>query len=90
MKICIDGHRFDTKRATHHWDLSWHDERSNEHTGDLYRSAKGTWYVYTPSQWGNRHSWEIITPEDALDQYSRYLTNEEKTEIAEVAGLDWE
>jgi hypothetical protein len=35
MKICTDNHRFDTSRASHHWVLSWLDERSNHHQGDL-------------------------------------------------------
>lgn len=89
MKVTIDGHHFDTEKASGHWQL-YNFDGNNQHTGDLYRSSKGTWYVWTPSQWANQHSWMLIEPSDALDQYDKYLNDDEKTEIAELAGLDWE
>lgn len=90
MKVTIGGHRFDTSKASHHWGLDRIDDNSNRHTGDLYHSSKGTWYVWTPSQWANQHAWMLIEPADALTEYDQYLTDEEKAEIAELAGLDWE
>ena len=89
MKITIEGQRLDTKKASHHWDLYYFDG-SNQHTGKVYLSSKGTWYVYTPSQWSNQHSWCLMDPPAILSEYDRYLEDEEKTEIAELAGLDWE
>lgn len=90
MKVTIDGHHFDTQKASHYWDLEYFDQSSNRHTGTLYRSSKGIWYVYTPSQWTNQHSWQLIEPVEALTDYDKYLEDKEKTEIAELAGLDWE
>jgi len=90
MKITIDGKRFDTDKATRSWDLYKLDSNSNQHTGRVCRSSAGAWYVYTPSQWSNRHSWILSTPEEILDHYDGYLKEEEKEEIAELGGLDWE
>lgn len=89
MKLVIDGIRLDTDKASHHWDL-WYNDGSNSFTGDVYRSSKGTWYMYTPSQWANRHSWVLMTPEEILSAYPEYLSDGTKAEIAELAGLGWE
>jgi hypothetical protein len=90
MKITIDGKRFDTDKCSHSWTLERFDANSNRHTGKVYRSSAGKWYVYTPSQWSNQHSWVLSTPEDILDHYDSYLDDNEKAEIAELGGLDWE
>jgi hypothetical protein len=89
-KICINGHRFDTAKVSHHWGLERQDDRYNNHTGDVYRSSKGVWYVETPSQWANMHSWVIMTPDEILNEYADYLTDYDKEEITKVAGLDWD
>ncbi len=88
--ICIEGHRFDTTKAKAHYELRWVDDRSNVHKGELYLSKKGTWYVYTPSQWSNMHHWEITSAEEALEAYDQYLEDEEKKEIIELAKLETE
>lgn len=89
MKITIENHRLDTDTATT-WDLSCYDDRSNQLSGELHCSPGGIWYVYTPSQWANGHSWEIVTPEEALAQYDDFLTSDQKEEIAAKAGLMWD
>ena len=88
-KITIDDHRFDTAKAQATFDLDYWDG-SNRHTGMLYLSSTGIWYIYTPSQWSNRHSWEIIDPTNALERYDQFLTEKDKTKIAQLAKLDWE
>jgi hypothetical protein len=88
-KVCIDGHRFDTNKAKHHWELCRFDGH-NHHTGDLYVSSKGQWYVETPDQWPTRRRWELTTPNAVLSAYQIYLTEAEITEIAELAKLEWE
>ncbi len=90
MKICIEGHRFDTDKAKTHIELEMIDDRSNRHTGDAYMSTKGQWYVYTPSQWGNMHHWTLSSAAEILDNYDAYLSDTEKEEIAELAKLEWE
>ncbi len=90
MKISINGHHFDTDKASHHWDLDWFDQNSNRHTGDVYRSSKGQWYVYTPSQWSNMHYWELMSVSEILSNYDEYLEDDEKAEIAELGGVEWE
>lgn len=89
MRITIDGHHLDTEKASHHWELDYWDDH-NRHTGDVYRSSKGTWYVYTPSQWANQHAWRIMTPANILNDYDQYLTEDEKDEIADLATVEWE
>ena len=88
-KVVIEGHRFDTKKAKIRFDLQYFDG-NNSHTGKLYCSSTGVWYVYTPSQWSNQHAWEVIDPTEALERYDRYLTDEHKEKIAALAGLEWE
>lgn len=89
-KITIDGVRLDTKKATHSWELYWLDRQSNQHTGEVFVSSTNQWYVYTPSQWANQHRWELSTPEQVLSDYDRYLTDAQKTAIAEVGGLSFD
>ena len=86
---CIDGHRFDTDKAQRHWTM-WHFNGHNILTGDLYLSSKGTWYIYTPSQWSNGHRWEVVDPADVLERYGDYFDGEEKTEIMGLANLETE
>jgi hypothetical protein len=89
MKISIDGQHFDTAKASQHWELYYWDG-SNGHSGSVYRSSRGTWYVNTPSQWSNRRAWMVMLPEHILSEFDRYLTQEDKEDIATVAGIDWE
>jgi hypothetical protein len=89
MKLTIDGHRFDTTKATLHIPL-WYCDGVRAITGDVYRSSNGLWYVETPSQWSNYRSWRIMDPAEILDEYDRYLKDEDKEQIANAAGLDWE
>lgn len=88
MKITIDGVRLDVEKATK-FSLSRHDG-SNNSTGSAYRSPKGRWYVYTPSQWANGHAWELSTAADVLGDYDGYLVESDKEEIARLGGLEWE
>ena len=90
MKVTIDGVRLDTAKNTHHWELFWLDESSNQHTGHVYVSSEGQWYVYTPSQWSNMHNWELSSAVEVLNQYDRYLTEEQKTSIADVSELTFD
>jgi hypothetical protein len=89
MIIAIDGKRFDTSKAQDHWHLH-HFDGSNTHTGDLYLSSQGTWYIETPSQWANGRRWELIDPADVIERYSDYFTQEEIAEIIKLADLDTE
>ena len=84
----IDGIRINTETAKHAYELSWMDERSNEHSGDLYYlPSRKICIVYTPSQWANQHSWCSMTLEEALEQYDDYLDEDEKLELMELGGL---
>ena len=87
--IVIDGKRLDTDKARRTWDLSYHDGH-NRHTGALYLSSRGTWYVETPSQWANGHRWELIDPAEAIERYPDSLSDEERAEILALAKLDTE
>lgn len=87
MIIGINGHRFDTNKAHRHWQMACCDNHGNHHTGDLYLSSKGTWYVWTPSQWANRHRWELIDPQDVIELYRQYFSQDEIAEILTLAGL---
>jgi predicted heme/steroid binding protein len=87
--VAIDGHRFETEKAKKSWELS-HFDGHNRHTGRLYLSSRGTWYVSTPSQWSNGHRWELIDPATAIERYSEHLEQGEVAEILELAKLDTE
>lgn len=89
MIIAIDGRRFDTAKARKHYRLDHHDGR-NRHTGDLYLSTRGTWYVETPSQWSNGHRWELVDPAVVVERYQDYLTQDEIVEILTLAKLETE
>jgi len=82
MKLCLDGVRLDTTKATHHWALRLDDSR-----GDIYLSRQGHWYVCSPTPWANLHRWMILGPEEIIDRYAAYLSDAQKTAIAEVGGL---
>ena len=84
----IGGKRLDTSKARK-WSLDYHDGR-NMHYGDLYLSSGGTWYVYTPAEWSKGHRWELIDPADAIEQYGEGLTDANKVEILDAAGLNTE
>ena len=88
-KLTIESVHLATDLAVKSWPMYWHDG-SNVHTGKVYLSSAGTWYVWTPSQWGNGHWWELSEPGEILNQWDRYLTTERKAEIAEEAGISWE
>jgi hypothetical protein len=90
MKVTILGERFDTDKAQRHWELLWVDERDNRHEGDVYQSSQGRWYVHAPDQGGHRQRWLLMEPAAILGEYDRYLTQEAKATIADVAGLEWE
>ena len=87
--IIIEGKRLDTAKARKRWSLNYHDG-SNMHYGDLYLSSKGTWYVYTPSQWGNGHRWELCDPAEAIEQYGQGLDDDERAEILALAEIETE
>lgn len=89
MRISIDGHHFDTKRAAHHWVLS-RAEDGNLIEGDLYLSHSGIFYCLSPSQWANGHGWTILTAGEALDMYDSFLADSAKTEISEIVGIHWD
>ena len=94
-KISIDGHLFDTDKAKASWLLHMVDGQSNVHSGKLYLSSKGTWYVYTPSQWGNCHSWMVLGElkdgaRAALEEYSDYLGQDNINEIASLFDVEFE
>jgi hypothetical protein len=78
--IVIDGKRLDTGKAKQSWDLSHHDG-SNYHSGRLYLSSGGTWYVETPSQWANGHRWELCDPVEAIERYGEGLGDDDRAEI---------
>ena len=86
---CIDGHRFDTDKASQHWHMH-HFNGNNVLEGDLYLSSRGTWYLYTPSQWANGHRWEVIDPAELLDRYGDYFDDGEKADIMALAKLETE
>ena len=89
MRIAILGYRFDTEKASNHWELArW--VNNNMHCGDIYRSSRGTWYAHTPAQEGGDHEWTLIEPAAALERYGTYLTETEINEISTIAELDWE
>jgi len=88
MKIVVDGHKFDTSKAKRHYTMANFDGH-NQITGDLYISSKGQWYMYSPSQWGNGHRWQMTSPEEILEQYREFFDEKEIEEIsAHVEG--WE
>jgi hypothetical protein len=88
MKIVIEGHRFDTNKAEKHYELT-HFDGHNHITGDLFKSSKGKWYMWTPSQWANCHSWIMTSPAEILEQYRDFLKEDEIEEISQyVEG--WE
>lgn len=89
MIVAIEGHRFDTSKAKNTWDIGYHDGH-NLLTGDLYLSSKGTWYVFTPSQWADGHRWELIDPADAIERYGEHLDDDVIEEIMALAKLDTE
>ena len=43
-KLTIESVHLDTELAVKSWPLYWHDG-SNVHTGKVYLSSAGTWYV---------------------------------------------
>lgn len=89
MFVAIEGHRFDTSKSKAHYELIGHIN-GNRHTGDLYLSSRGTWYVWTPSQWSNGHRWELVDPEVAVERYQDYLSQDEIAEILKLAKLETE
>jgi hypothetical protein len=89
MIIAIEGKRFETTKARHHWHMHNFDGQ-NSHHGDLYLSSQGTWYIETPSQWANGHRWELIDPTDIIEQYRDYFDDDEIAQIIELAKLETE
>jgi kynurenine formamidase len=74
-KVYIDGHVFETSKAKWHASLDHFDGNNNIY-GDVYESTTGIFYVFTPSQWSNRHSWEINEPSEIIAQYGSMLSDE--------------
>jgi hypothetical protein len=97
MKVSIQGHHFDTDKATHHWQIILVPEQRFEDTvlgpaktAEVYRSSGGTFYVYAESDRASVFQWRIITASEILSTYDAYLNDEQKTEIAEAGGIKWE
>lgn len=91
-KVSMQGKRFDTNLAHARFVLqTWvHDVRKS---GWLYLSSKGTWYTYLRPAEQTGHdigTWGIITAARALEQYDSWLSDDDKTRIATLAGLSWE
>jgi hypothetical protein len=89
MNVAIEGHLFDTTKAKKHYELRYWDG-NNWITGDLYQSSRGTWYVYTPSQWADRRSWELISIQEALERYREYLSEDEIDQIVDDENIETE
>lgn len=91
MKVAISGHVFDTDKAKWHASLD-HFDGHNQIYGDIYQSSTGIFYIYTPSEWANQHSWEIITPKRILEDYGsdEYLTGEEIDYIVQAGNVEVE
>jgi hypothetical protein len=89
MKIVVAGHRFDTDKAKKHYKLAYWDNR-NWHTGHLWISSKGAFYMEEPTQWSNyAGNYRLTSPEEILENYRQYLESSEIEEIsAYVEG--WE
>lgn len=75
-KVFIDGHVFETGKSKWHASLNHFDGHNNQY-GDVYESSTGILYVWTPSQWGNMHTWIIMDASQILDSYGDYLSDEE-------------
>lgn len=89
MKIVVEGRKFDTSKAKKHYKLAYWDQR-NWHTGHLWISSKGDFYMEEPTQWSNyAGNYHLTTPEDILENYRQYLEEAEIEEISQyVEG--WE
>ena len=87
--VSIDGRVFDTAKAKLNISIAWHDG-SNMVYGEIFQSYSGTWYVYTPSQWSNRHNWEIMSPAEILGKYGHMLSEVERERIVQAAGIETE
>ena len=75
-KVYIDGHVFETSKAKWHTDLETFDRQSNRITGDVYESSTGIFYVNTPSQWSNMHTWQIMEASEILTLYGEMIGDE--------------
>jgi hypothetical protein len=49
MKIVVEGRKFDTSKAKKHYKLAYWDQH-NWHTGHLWISSKGDFYMEEPTQ----------------------------------------
>ena len=89
MKIVVEGHKFDTGKAKKFYKLRYWDEH-NWHSGNLWISSKGLFYMEEPTQWSNYAGmYRMTSAEEMLENYRRYLEDSEIEEIAEyVEG--WE
>jgi hypothetical protein len=87
-KIVIEGLRFDTKKAAQHWRMSNWDGHNNI-DGDLYRSSKGAWYMFVPTQWSNYEHWILTSPAEVLENYRDFFGEEAIEQIAAYVE-DWE
>ena len=89
MRIVLGNHRFDTTKAKRHITLD-HWDGSNRQLGNLWITTKNVFYMEEPTQWSNfTENYRLTTPSEILEDYRRYLTEEE---IDEIAGYieDWE
>jgi hypothetical protein len=87
--VAIEGQVFDTEKAKKHYELRYWDG-NNWFEGDLYQSSRGTWYVFTPFQWGASSTWELITAQEAIEIYRDYLSEEEIEQIIEDDNIETE
>ena len=90
MKIIIEDRYFDTDKATEQWDLLWVDEDGTRHTGNAYRSSKGTFYVGVSRKNTKERAWKIMTASEILATYKNYLDDNATDTLGRAGGIEWE
>ena len=79
----INRTRYDVQKATLIASNCWWDGHNFERSGTntwLYRSAKGTYFTVTFSQWeGARDTLDVLTQHEAVEAFEQYLTEHEVT-----------
>jgi len=94
MRVNIQGHLFDTEKATGHWEVLLHKLQINNEFGeergtfstivDVYCSLEEIWYERGLA------GWRLRTPSEILTDLGPSLTDEQRDEIAEYGGIEWE